>query len=248
MSKKVNKIEMVFMLVVLLVLGAAAVNWALKGAIHYQKEVQVPDLRGKSANEALEMLAPYQLALKKEGSEFNDSIPVGTILRQHPLGGSTVREGKVVRVTLSQGGETVTVPDLVGQSLRSAEISLRKSLLSLGEIRFQPSVKYPKEAVIAQEPPFQKSVSKNSFVHLTVSEGPPKDGTTLMPDFVGKKWEETQVWSKKSGITILRVDDPSSAQSSETVVEQNILPDAALTAEVTVRMVVSTSKTPQGKE
>ena len=63
--------------------------------IHNRKEVIVPDISGKSTSHALQALSELNLAVKIGGTEFNESVPIGTVLRQIPAAGSTVREGKI---------------------------------------------------------------------------------------------------------------------------------------------------------
>ena len=53
---------------------------------------KVMDL-ARSVPGALDQLAPLNLALMKEGSEFNAQVPIGSILRQRPPAGTKVRSG-----------------------------------------------------------------------------------------------------------------------------------------------------------
>ncbi len=237
----VRRWEWYALALVLVALNLFMFRWALKGTVQFQKDVLVPDVTGKSLLEALSVLSDQDLTMKREGSEFNDTVPAGTILRQQPASGTTVRGGKIIRVTISQGGETVYVPELAGQSLRSAEVTLRTGLLSLGEVRFQPSLKYEKDIVISQNPEPKKILSKNSLVHLVVSEGPPADGRILMPDFTGKNWNDVQTWATQTGIKVEMTEDATS-QESETVLQQNLPADSPVSAETTVRFVVASRK------
>ncbi len=128
-------------------------NWTMSAVIHSRKEVAVPDLKGKSIDAALSMVSPLNLGLKKEDEEFDQNVPAGTIIRQHPFPGMTVREGKIVKVTVSQGGKVTFVPDLSEQPVRTAEIAIRSSGLSLGEETFRFSVAVEKGHVVSQDPP-----------------------------------------------------------------------------------------------
>lgn len=235
-----RRIEAFILLTLLSVLSIFALNWAFKGAIHSQKDVLVPDLVGQPTTEALSILSKQNLGLKQEDTEFNDTLPAGTVLRQQPAAGMSVREGKIVRVTISQGGETVFVPDLIGQSLRSAEISLRSNFLSLGEIQYRPSMKYEKDFVVSQDPPAKKIVTKNSFVHINVSNGPPEDGSLLMPEFVGKNWSEVISWSKEDNIN-LEVTEEISTFPPETVLQQGLPSDSPFQPGSTVKFVVASA-------
>jgi len=95
---------------------------AMESVIHHRKEVIVPDVKGKSALSALRLISENNLALKVSGFEFDDSVPVGTVLRQTPQAGMTVREHKIIRVVFSQGGASVFVPNLIGLPMRNAEL------------------------------------------------------------------------------------------------------------------------------
>src|SRR5262245_42845472 len=85
-------------------------RWGLEGAVHNRKVQIVPDLKGKPISAALDLVSPLNLALRKDSVEFNNAVPIGTVLRQIPPAGTKVREGKIVRLVISQGGETVFAP------------------------------------------------------------------------------------------------------------------------------------------
>ena len=92
-------------------------QWAIEGAVHSRKTQVVPDLEGKSLAAALDILSPLHLGLEKAGTDFNASVPIESVLRQNPPGGTVVREDKIIRVVISQGGETVFVPNQFPQPL-----------------------------------------------------------------------------------------------------------------------------------
>src|SRR5690349_21103071 len=97
-----------------LVVAYLGFDWAVGAAIHSRKVVVVPDLSSKAVNDALNVLAPLGLGLEKEGEQFDKRFPPGAIVRQTPAAGMPVREGRIIRVTVSQGGETLFVPNDVG--------------------------------------------------------------------------------------------------------------------------------------
>ena len=238
----IRRFELFLLAGLLVVVALFSFNWALKSAIHHQKDVLVPELVGMSVMDALDILSQQNLGLKKEGSEHNDTVPAGTILRQNPAAGLSVREGKIIRVSVSQGGENVYVPDLTGQSIRSAEISLRTRFLTLGEVRSQPSVKYEKDSVMTQDPAPNTIVQKNALVHLTISIGEPVDGTTLIPDFVGKSWSDVQSWAKETAVRVEMTEDPTSPSDPDMVLNQDSPPDSPAPKDRPVKFVISSSK------
>lgn len=214
-------------------------QWAMEGAVHYRKEVMVPDLRGKSVGTALELASSIGLTLKKEAEEFDDSVPAGAVLRQIPAPGMTVREGKIVRVVLSQGGETVFLPGIVGLPLRNAEILLRQRSLLLGEVSESYSLKLEKGMVLAQDPAAETSLEKNALVNVVISGGPPPDGVVLMPDFRQKNISELSDWAKEQGISVQVEKDPASLFPSGTVLDQLPASDTVIQPGSAVKAVIS---------
>src|SRR5205814_10482926 len=121
--------------------------------------------------------------------------PAGTILRQTPSAGMMVREGRMIKITLSQGGETLFIPDLAGQPFRNAQTMLQNAGLGVGEVDHRPSLRFEKEQVMATDPPSRAVVSKNALVNIVLSDGPPGSDVLLAPDFVGKTLTELKNWA-----------------------------------------------------
>ena len=194
---------------------------------------------GKSSASALQSLSEINLAMKIEGYEFNESVPIGTVLRQVPSSGSTVREGKIVRVVFSQGGESVFTPNLIGLPLRNAELLLRQRQLVLGEVSESYSLKAEKGTVLSQDPKPELSVSKNTMVQVAVSAGLPPAGIVMMPDFRQKKSDEAQQWAADNSVTLTLSEDPSSLFPGGTIIDQTPLPDTVVSAGAKVALTVS---------
>jgi len=81
-------IDRIFLGLITLGVLAFTLDWAVRSTIHFQNSVIVPDLSGKAVLEALDILSKNNLGLRQEGAEFNDSVPLGTVLRQQPPAGS----------------------------------------------------------------------------------------------------------------------------------------------------------------
>ena len=231
--------ERIILVFAAIIVVALALNWAVTSSIHYQKNLLVPDLTKKNISEALDTLSAMNLGIKKDGTEFDETVAANTVLRQYPAAGSQVREGKIIRVTLSQGNAIILMPGLIGQSLRAAEISLRNNLLSVGEVKSRPSLRYEKDAVIEQLPSAQSVMKRNDPVQLTVSEGLPLDGSILMPDFTGKNYADADAWAKNNSMQIERKETVSTPAAKETVVSQSVSPDTILPPSSTIEIIVS---------
>ncbi|HBU69059.1 MAG TPA: hypothetical protein DEE98_01605 [Elusimicrobia bacterium] len=214
-------------------------NWVMSAAIHSRKQVMVPDLLGKSLNESISLLSSANLGLKKEGEEYDQSLPAGTVIRQNPLAGMPVLEGKIVRVVLSQGGEMTFVPDLFDQPVRSAEIAIRSSGLSLGEESSRFSVVAAKGNVVSQDPAAGTIAEKDSIVNLVISAGPPAKDIILVPKFVGKDIIQAGKWAEKNSVEAAVTEDPLSALAPGIVISQSPEADSDISVSRKLTLVVS---------
>ena len=209
--------------VISVIVGAAfyfAFNMIMSALVHNKKEVVLPNIVGKSIYDATEELSKAGFGINKDGEEFNKNVPAGIVLRQNPPAGMNVREGRLIKVTISQGGEMIYVPNLVGQTVRAADISLKYSTLVMGEVSKKYSFTVKKGTVLSQDIVAGYSVDKDSVVNIVVSDGPPPEGIVLMPDFVNKNLEEAATWSSQYGIALNVTGGNISGVKTNTVVRQ----------------------------
>ena len=90
--------------------------------IHGTGEVQVPDLANLTVDQAERALRSTGLVLSQAGERFDPGAPRGFILSQDPPQGTPVRGHTRVSVTVSLGEEFSSVPELFGESRRSAQL------------------------------------------------------------------------------------------------------------------------------
>lgn len=146
------------------------------------REVVVPNLIGRSVNEVTTALNELGLTVRvEEGRRPDPKIPAGQVVLQEPAAGSTTRRPRGVKVWLSAGPSASIVPNLVGESERTAQIRLQTvglKLTGLAEIR---SSEYPPDTVVAQWP---APDSRAPGVTLLVNRGEQGRGY-VMPDLIG---------------------------------------------------------------
>jgi serine/threonine-protein kinase len=223
---------------VILVAAYFIFNWMMTGIIHSRREVMVPDLTGKSLSDAVTLLSPLNLGIKKESEEFDRTYPAGTVVRQNPGPGLTVREGKIIRVTISQGGETIFVPDLTKQPARTAEINIRSTGLNLGEEASKFSLTVEKGNVISHDPAAGSIADKESMVNLVISAGPPPDNVMLMPVFIGKTADEAKKWAADKGVNLAVSEEAAAGASQGTVVRQDPAADSDISVSKAASIVI----------
>jgi serine/threonine-protein kinase len=216
-------------------------NWTMGSVVHSRKDVTIPDLRGKTLETALSEVSPMNLGLKKEGEEPDQSLPPGTIIRQNPPAGMNVKEGKIIRVTISQGGKVVYVPNVVGQTVRSAEISIRSAGFTLGEVSSRFSLLNKKDYVLSQDPSPEATAEKDSMVNLVVSAGPPPDNVKLMPDWAGKNVGEAKQWAERNFVNLDVREEKSDGSQPGAVIRQEPAPDTDITSARSAAITVASS-------
>jgi serine/threonine-protein kinase len=160
-----------------LLFAAASMRVALKS-----REVQVPDLTNRTANEASAIAAALGLSLKVDDTRRADpKIAAGRVLAQDPGPGAVARRQRPVRIWLSAGQRASTVPLLVGETERTAQLRLTQDGLTLASVSEIRSQDFASDVVVAQTPPAKTASGR---VSLLVNRG--DRGTTyVMPDLIG---------------------------------------------------------------
>ena len=155
MKLKIRRINRFFNIVLgalaMLVVALLSAFIAMRLAIH-GREVKVPNLAGLSLADASKQTRSLGLRLTLENRFYSPNTPPGRILAQSPAPGTTVRREWAVRVTESLGAQQVAIPDLLGQSERTASINIRRLGLEQGIVAHIPAPGDP-GVVIAQTPP-----------------------------------------------------------------------------------------------
>ncbi len=146
------------------------------------REVEVPLLLGRTVNDASQALGDLGLTLKiDQNRRFDPKVPLGGIMQQDPAPGVPARRQRTIRVWVSSGPRTTSVPDLVGQTERTAQIRLQQEGLEIASLSEFRSPEYPADAVVSQDPP---PASRAPRVALLLNRG--EQATTyVMPDLIG---------------------------------------------------------------
>jgi serine/threonine-protein kinase len=225
-----------------------ALHWAVSGFLHSRKNVTVPDLVGKNLEQALDLLSPQGLGLTKEAVQFDENSPPGAILRQSPPAGLQVREGKIVRVTLSSGGQVLFIPDLTAVTLTEAQNRLRAAGLALGAVTQVYSIEKPAGMVIEQNPASNGVAHRNAMVDLRVSKGPPPEGTVLMPDFINRPFTLARQWAEDQRISPDVKEELTAAFLPGLVIRQTPAPDSTVSEKTAIHFVVARSSSAQSQD
>lgn len=146
------------------------------------REVQVPDLRGKSIADARTVLSDLGLALRVEEPRRSDpAIPADHVLSQEPEAGFVIRRQRPIRVRVSDGQREPLLPVVASLPEQTAEVTLAAEKVAVGyraEIR---SGVYPPAVIVAQDPGAGLRAGK---VNLLVNRAEASVGY-VAPDLIG---------------------------------------------------------------
>ncbi|NTU71188.1 MAG: PASTA domain-containing protein [Coriobacteriia bacterium] len=139
-----------------------------------QTNVSVPNVVGMSSADAKAEIADNGLKAKAVES-YSASVPKGDVIGQSPSAGASVAAGTQIMVLVSagpvpSGGDTVSVPDVVGMSVADATAELTAAGLKLVSYKTD-GTGAPADEVVYQTPLASEDAPKNSQVVLVVSSG-----------------------------------------------------------------------------
>ena len=146
-------------------------------------QVQVPNLIGKTFEEARQAAADIGLNVTQVGFE-QSSASVGTVTKQDPLEGTLVTSGSVVSLTIAIGPETTIVPDLRLKTEQEALNLIAQAGLSIGTRTEAFDAVVPQGSIVSQTPGSGQSVARQTPVDYVVSKGPeptPTPAPTAQP-------------------------------------------------------------------
>lgn len=182
--------------------AAASMRLALR-----TRDAVVPPLNGKTVAEAGTLLAASGLNLKvEEARRVDPTVAAGRVVAQDPQAGVKTRRERSVKVWISGGPRAATVPALVGESERTAQLRVQQDglqLASLDEIR---SADYTAGTIVAQNPPPKQSTSAGGKITLLVNRGE-RGRTYVMPDLIGVNGDRAADLLRTRGFRVSVVGD-----------------------------------------
>ena len=171
----------------LVIVGALAATYVVFAVIGMRaairaREVAVPNVVGAPIDQASQTLAALDLALRIDPNlRADENVPAGQIVQQDPPAGAPTRRQRTIRVWVSAGPATTTVPALVGHTERTALMRLGEDGLQIATVSEFRSPDYPADAVVAQDPAPSARAPQVSLLLNRAEQAT----TYVMPDLIG---------------------------------------------------------------
>ncbi len=208
-----------------------------------ESTVSVPDVIGKTEDEARAILTDQQLGMQMMGEEISQK-PVGTISRTEPEAGTAVEPNSTVHYYISQGNASQMIPYMDGMTAIEAQELLESMSMTVQvDKQYSPMgidgyAEVEPGYLISVDPAEGTVVDTGSTVHLVVSRGIDYGAAAMMPNVIGK--------SKNDALTTLGkfIDINIEEQQSETapvgeVLAQSVEPDTLTDPDQPITITIS---------
>lgn len=169
--------------------------------------------------------------------EYNSSYPAGTIIRQNPKAGRTVKEGQKITLTVSLGTQYVTIPETKNMVAEDAEQTLKDMGLNVLQKPMQDNT-VASGSVIYSSPAAGETVEGGSTVILYTSRAVAQS-TVMVPSLTGKTIEDARNDVRDLNVSIRTVDQASS-EPAGTVLSQSPPAGSEVRISAVITLVVST--------
>ena len=206
------------------------------------KSYPVPDIRGKTVEEAQEMEGVKDIFLiEVQGTRTTEEYQPGQIVEQDPAAGRTRKSNLVIQVYVAAEPEKVPMKDLVGMEYRQARVLLTDMGLDLKiTTETVSSDKYGADAVIETVPAADEPLVAGQTVILRVSTGPE---TVTVPTFTGQDIANAVQNAQDLGLTVgENTYDTFSFAPQGQVIEQSIKPTSEVPGGTKISFTVSGQK------
>jgi len=205
--------------------------------IHGRQE-SMPNLVGTSLESAQRVTSGLGLELIVEDKLYSTQYAANQIAQQMPPPGTRLKIGQHVHVLVSLGALQVSVPNLVGASVRAARITAMDRGLTVGDVAV---VYWPGDPnqVVAQDPPAATTEVRSPAVNLLVSGGEAPTAF-LCPQFIGQPLAQVRHVLEKNGFKVEQVTPVTTDGGSAGIIltqsppaGSRIGPDTAFSFQVT---------------
>ncbi len=243
-TKRIMKILMivagvVVALLVLFLVANAAGFFSGPGIVQEENDtVKVPDLRGKTEEQAKTELNKLGLGIKVENErQPSNQYDEGEVMSQDPAPGEEAKLHDTITVVLSSGEEakTTKVPDVVGRDESDAEEMIQDAKLTVvHETAYSDDVEQGK--VISSDPVAGTEVDEGTEVTIVVSKGAEQ---ATVPDIRNKTASAAESALADAGLSGSSSEEYSDDIPEGQIISQSIDPGSKVSKGTTVSYVVS---------
>ena len=169
----------------------AGVTIGLALFTNHNKEIELPDFTTLSVDEASRIAESVGIRVEVTDSVYVRRMERGAIFSQNPAAGSRVKKNRLIRLTTNAvNAKQVSMPNLVGYSMRQAKAELASKGLTLGRLKYVSDMatnNVLKQQYRGEDIRTGTMIDSGSEVDLVVGLDP-SDNQTRVPNVVGMKY------------------------------------------------------------
>lgn len=147
-----------------------------------QRFYSLPNLVGLTINDTKNIDLINKIQISVAGNEFSE-LPAGTIFMQNPAPNKLVKEGRNIRVWISKGKDTYTVPDFLNKNFIDVSPELQKEGVKIKQKSYTYS-NLPYNTIIATYPATGEMTKRSEGVSFLLSKSNTVS-SIIVPDTVG---------------------------------------------------------------
>ncbi len=221
-----------FFLIGLVVFNFLLMPWI----VHQGKEVEVPELVGKSLTEVQEIVKGKELTYEVYDERPDTLWPQGYVMEQRPKAGSVVKAGRMVSLVVSTGPQRLRVPYLYGLTLEQAQNIALNLGLKVVKVESLASDTFPAGRVCRVFPEPNSSVDKGSPLELGISAG--GSGKITIPNLIGLTLDAAKSLISQSQLLVGEIKEVTAEGEPGMVLIQSPPAGAQVDTADTIRLIV----------
>ena len=172
--------------------------------VRFGKNKELIDVTSMDVKSALIMIRTSGFKGVVTDTIYTSEVEPNIVLDQHPEPGAIVKKRRTVRLKISQAEKLVIVPNIIGQSERSAQLLLNQVGLKVGTISKAYNSIHPEGVIIDQIPDSTETIPRGYSVRVVMSKGrSPND--IQVPSLFGLSKEAAEIELRKSGLRVGKV-------------------------------------------
>ena len=194
----------------------AGVTIGLAFFTNHNKEIEVPDFTTLSVKDAAQLAESVGIRVEVTDSVYVRRMERGAVFSQNPAAGSRVKKNRLIRLTTNAvNAKQVSMPNLVGYSMRQAKAELSSKGLNLGKLIYVSDMatnNVLKQQYRGKDIRTGTMIDSGSEVDLVVGLSD-TDNQTRVPNVVGMKYNRAVDAVHDNSLNVARTTFDDSVQN-----------------------------------
>ena len=241
-EKKLNKALVITGVITAVLAIIAVVMFIVMPLTASSKEVEVPDVSGKTVEKAENILEKKGFKVKDEViEEESDEVEEGKVIKTNPKSGRTVKKGATITLIVSKGKEKITVEDYTGKQFKDVKYLLEKQgiTVNLEEKEVTKDDNIEENTIVEQSVKAKEELEKGDSITLTYAKV-----ITTYPDFINENYTISQVekFCEENGITLEKTPKETNDYSENSITYQSRPAGTKVVSGVTLKVTYAIKK------